>query len=133
MSETQAFIQRVLTFFVPLCPDQSTILQLNEMASDPQQWRYAHALFSRIRQKTLRADEANDRVLQHQYGFEEICAKTLYNLSEHYDPQCVEFPERFDVDSALWFLPLAIDFAHALGRSDFVSSVFGFEEMNAPK
>lgn len=130
MSDTQAFIQRVLTFFVPHCPDQSTILQLNEMASDPQQWRYAHALFRRIREKTLRVDEANDRLLQYQYGFEEICAKTLYNLSDHYDPQCVTFPERFDDDSAFWFLPLAIGFAHELGRRDFVSSVFGFEAMN---
>jgi len=127
MGGAQAFIEQVLLFFLPHCSDQSTMLELKKMASDPTKWRYAHALFRRIRDKTLRADKRKDRLLQHQYGFEEICAKTLYNLSDHYDPQCVEFPERFDDDSALWFLPLAIGFGHALGTTDFVSSVFGFE------
>jgi hypothetical protein len=61
------------------------------MASDDQKWRYAHALFSRIRAKTLRADEANDQVLQQQYSFEEICAKTLFNMSGHIPGE--EFPQ----------------------------------------
>jgi hypothetical protein len=103
------------------------MLELRKMVSDPARWRYAHALFQRIRHKTLRADRKGDRLLQHQYAFEEICAKTLYNLSDHYDPQCVEFPERFDDDSALWFLPLAINFAHALGTTNLISSMFGFK------
>ena len=40
----------------------------------------AHALFDRIRQKTLVAERAGESDLAAQYLFEEICAKTLYNL-----------------------------------------------------
>jgi hypothetical protein len=128
MNDTQAVIERILHFFLPHCSDQSTMLELSNMASDPQQWRYAHALFTRIRDKTLKADRTKNELLQYQYSFEEICAKTLFNLSEHYDPQCKPFPERFDDDSAFWVLPLAIAFAHALGMNDFVTSLFGFDK-----
>jgi hypothetical protein len=87
------------------------------MASDDIQWRYAHALFSRIRDKTLRADDAKDRLLQEQYCFEEICAKTLFNMSGH-DPAYGEFPNPFDDDSPFWVLPTAVSFARALGVDD---------------
>jgi hypothetical protein len=128
MGGPQALIERILEFFIPKCSDRSTMLELKNMASDPKQWRYGHDLFSSIRQKTITADKLNNRLLQHQYVFEEICAKTLFNLSDHYDPKCVEFPARFDDDSAFWVLPFAINFAHALGTKDFVSSIFGFDE-----
>ena len=41
----------------------------------------AHALFRSIRTKTLEAERTKDAVLTAQYLFEEICAKTLYNMS----------------------------------------------------
>jgi hypothetical protein len=86
------------------------------MASDDQKWRYAHALFSRIRDKTLYADEAKDRLLQHQYSFEEICAKTLFNMSGHIRGE--EFPYPFDDDSPFCVIPIAVAFACALGVTD---------------
>ena len=95
----------------------------DDMSSDDQKWRYAHALFSRIRDKTLRADKAKDELLQHQYSFEEICAKTLYNMSGHI--KGTEFPYPFDDHSPFWVVPIALAFARALGVADpySVSSV----------
>jgi hypothetical protein len=47
----------------------------------------------------------------------------MFNLSEHYDPQCKQFPRPFDDDSALWFMPIAIGYAHFLGATNFAASV----------
>ncbi len=69
---TAEAIQEMVRFFMPRCSDPSTLRELDSMASDDQQWRYAHALFRRIRAKTLRADGAKNNLLQHQYSFEEI-------------------------------------------------------------
>jgi len=98
-NSTAESIQEMVRFFLPRCADQSTLRELDQMASDDMQWRYAHALFQRIRHKTLRADTTKHSLLQHQYGFEEICAKTLFNMSGHCDPGCKEFPAPFDDDS----------------------------------
>ena len=115
---TAEAIQEMVRFFMPRCSDPLTLSELDSMASDDQQWRYAHALFRRIRAKTLRADKAKDNLLQHQYCFEEICAKTLFNMSGHYDPGCKEFPAPFDDDSPFWVIPIAVGFARALGVPD---------------
>jgi hypothetical protein len=113
---TAQAIQEMVRFFLPRCADQSTLCELDEMASDDERWRFAHALFSRVRAKTLRADAAKDRLLQHQYSFEEACAKTLYNMSGHIKGG--EFPYPFDDDWPFWVIPLAVGFARALGVSD---------------
>jgi hypothetical protein len=115
---TARAIQEMVRFFLPHCSDQSTLRELDRMASDDRQWRYAHALFGRIRDKTLRAEDAKDILRQHQYSFEEICAKTLFNMSDHYDPQCKKFPAPFDADSPFWVVPIAVGFARALGMDD---------------
>lgn len=116
---TAEAIREMVRFFLPRCADQSTLRELDEMASDGREWRHAHALFRRIRDKTLRADAAGDRLLQHQYCFEEICAKTLYNMSGHVPGG--EFPYRFDNDSPFWVIPIAVGFARALGVADPLS------------
>jgi hypothetical protein len=90
MDQTQAVIVRAVEFFLPRCGDPTTMNELHRMALDRTQWRFAHDLFGRIRDKTLRVDRRGNRLLQCQYSFEELCAKTLYNLSEHYDPKCVD-------------------------------------------
>jgi hypothetical protein len=66
--------------------------------------------------KTIRADAARDRLLQHQYSFEETCAKTLYSMSGHIPGE--GFPHPFDADSAFWVIPIAVGFARALGVED---------------
>jgi hypothetical protein len=113
---TALAIQEMVRFFLPHCTDQSTLRELDSMASDDRQWRYAHALFSRIRAKTLRADDVKDRLLSGQYSFEEICAKTLYNMSGHVPGG--EWPYPFDDDSAFWVIPIAVGFARVLGVAD---------------
>jgi hypothetical protein len=115
-NSTAEAIQEMVRFFLPRCADQSTLRELDDMASDDEKWRHAHALFSRIRDKTLRADTKKDKLLQHQYSFEEICAKTLYNLSGHIKGR--EFPYPFDDDSPFWVIPIAVAFARAIGVAD---------------
>lgn len=103
-------ISEMTLFFMPYCDDTSTLSQLQAMAADPQQWRKGHDLFSAIRDKTLRADAARNVALQHQYSFEEICAKTLFNISG-----CAGPPYPFDDDTPFWVIPIALKFAHFLG------------------
>ncbi len=109
----------LVRFFRPRCIDQSTIIELEDMALDDATWRYAHNLFCRIRVKTLQADETHNRLLQRQYLFEEICAKTLYNMSSHIPG--VMWAGPFDHDSPLWLHRNAISFAEALGIDDLDS------------
>ncbi|MBI3860643.1 MAG: hypothetical protein HY290_01965 [Planctomycetia bacterium] len=120
MEPTANAIQEMVRFFLPLCNDQSTLLELDEMASEERKWQFAHALFSKIRDKTIRANEAKDQLLQYQYGFEEICAKTLYNISGHIKGT-TEFPYQFDDDSPFWVIPIAVSFARVLGVADPLS------------
>jgi hypothetical protein len=115
-NSTAEAIQEIVRFFLPRCSEQTTLRELDAMALDDLQWRYAHALFSKIRDKTIRADRAKDRMLQHQYSFEEICAKTLYNMSGHVPGK--DFPYPFDDDSPFWVIPIAVGFARALGVVD---------------
>ncbi len=94
----------MLGVFEGLCQDRDTLRRLIETASDRGKWETAHALFQDIRQKRLQAEKRHNKALKAQYSFEEICAKTLYNLSNS--------PAPFDSDSPFWVLPLGI----ALGR-----------------
>ena len=126
-NETAQAIQEMVQFFLPHCSDQSTLRLLDGLACDDKLWCNAHALFGQIRDKMLRADASDDRLLQEQYSFEEICAKTLFNMSGHHDPDCKEFPAPFDADSPFWVLPAAVAFARTLGFDDpcCVSSLLG--------
>ncbi len=59
---------------------------------------------------TLAAEQHNDQLALAQYNFEEICAKTLYNMTGE--------PAPFDPDSPFWVLPLALDLGQMLGIAD---------------
>ncbi|HEX8902055.1 hypothetical protein [Vitreimonas sp.] len=99
-----------LTFFEARCDDKSTLRKLIALAHDRSRRHEAHALFSEIRAKTLAAYERKDDLALAQYAFEEICAKTLYNLTHE--------PAPFDPDSPFWVLPLALDLGRKLGVTD---------------
>jgi hypothetical protein len=90
--------------------DRSTLDELHGMIADRKSWRRGHDLFSRIREKVLNAERAGDGTLACQYLFEEICAKTLYNMSGE--------PAPFDADSPYWIIPNAIAFARRVGVPD---------------
>jgi hypothetical protein len=81
-----------------------------ELANDKSRRKEAHALFSEIRLKTLAAEKRNDQLALAQYDFEEICAKTLYNMTHE--------PAPFDPDSPFWVLPLALELGQILGITD---------------
>jgi len=96
-----------LTLFEARCEDKATLRKLIALAEDRSRRKEAHALFSEIRQKTLAAEKRKDEFALAQYAFEEICAKTLYNLTHE--------PAPFDADSPFWVLPLALDLGRRLG------------------
>ena len=99
-----------LRLFEQRCEDKSTLRKLIALADDRSRRKEAHALFSEIRQKTLNAGKRQDEFAITQYAFEEICAKTLYNLTHE--------PAPFDPDSPFWVLPLALDLGQRLGITD---------------
>jgi hypothetical protein len=99
-----------LTLFEVRCADKATLRKLIVLAEDRSRRKEAHALFSEIRQKTLAAEKRKDAFALSQYAFEEICAKTLYNLTHE--------PAPFDPDSPFWVLPLALDLGRQLGITD---------------
>lgn len=70
----------------------------------------AHDLFGRIRKKTLAASRSKDAILESQYSFEEVCAKTLYNLGHN--------PGPFDPDVPFRIVPSALAFARFLDVAD---------------
>jgi hypothetical protein len=100
----------LLALFEGKCEDKSTLKKLIELATSRERRAEAHALFAEIRHKTLLAEKRGDEFALTQYAFEEICAKTLFNLTHPTAP--------FDPDSAFWVLPLAIQLGRRLGISD---------------
>ena len=99
-----------LTFFEGRCTDKETLRKLIALANDRSRRKEAHVLFSEIRRKTLAAEQRNDQLALAQYSFEEVCAKTLYNISGE--------PAPFDPDSPFWVLPLAFELGRMLGVVD---------------
>jgi hypothetical protein len=99
-----------LGFFETRCEDEEILRKLITLANDRSRRKNAHALFSEIRQKTLAAEKRNDQFALPQYNFEEICAKTLYNMTGE--------PAPFDLDSPFWVLPLALELGQMLGVTD---------------
>ena len=100
-----------LTFFEARCDDKATLQTLIALANNSSRRKEAHALFNEIRKKTLAAEKRKDALALAQYAFEEICAKTLYNLTHA--------PAPFDPDSPFWVLPFAVDLGSRLGVTDF--------------
>jgi hypothetical protein len=110
MSETSPSaeeVQRLVRHFQPFCNDRETLVELDLVAGEPERWREAHGLFRRIRSKTLVSEKSGDKLREIQYLFEEVCAKTLFNLSGSSTP--------FDEDSPCWVRPNADALAAALG------------------
>ena len=89
--------------------------ELSDMVPDPKKWREAHKLFSRIRDKTLKAIEAHNWYLQVQYSFEENCAKTLYNIADHSKGFSSEYLPPFDEEVPFYVVPDAVALARELG------------------
>lgn len=103
-------ISRLLELFSSRCSERETLDWLRVAVSDKAKWAKAHGVFGHIRNKTLKAKRSGNASLQAQYRFEEVCAKTLYNLSRE--------PAPFDPDSPYWVVPNAIALARHIGVSE---------------
>lgn len=101
---------RLLDLLAPYCSDRETIDWLRAAVADRSRWHKAHGVFSHIRSKSLKAERSGKTIKAAQYLFEEICAKTLYNLSGASAP--------FDADSPYWVVPNAVSFARQVGVSE---------------
>ena len=99
-------MKRLVSLFVENCDERTTLDELASMFEDHELWPKAHRLFERIREKTLIAGHNGNSGKETQYLFEEICAKTLYNLSHESAP--------FDPDSPYWVVPNAFALARSL-------------------
>jgi hypothetical protein len=102
-------IQKLIALFKPHSSDCSTLMELSEVVADWKRWRASRDLFNRIRKKAL-ANKPLSKSLGAQYTFEELCAKTLHNISRAGPP--------FDEDSAYYIVPSAIVLARALNIDD---------------
>jgi hypothetical protein len=105
-------MKHMIEVFSNHAQDRSTLDELNRMISDQSSWHKAHDLFSRIRRKTLDATKRKDSKAGNQYCFEELCAKTIYNLSDSNAP--------FDSDSPYWVIPYALKLAREFGIDESV-------------
>lgn len=103
-------ISRLLDLFSSHCTERETLDWLQGAVTDRGKWHQAHGVFGHIRNKALKAERTGNKNLAAQYLFEEICAKTLYNLSGASAP--------FDSDSPYWVVPSAIGFARRVGIAD---------------
>lgn len=103
---TPRYLPHLFDLFAGKCSDRSTLDELRRMFDDVNSWPQAHNLFTRIRRKTLEVGEHGDARARCQYLFEEVCAKTLYNLSGSQAP--------FDADSPDWIVPTALSLARQL-------------------
>ncbi|MFO0568932.1 MAG: hypothetical protein U0263_24960 [Polyangiaceae bacterium] len=111
-------IGKLIELFAPRCQDRGTLDVLRALLGEPGRWREAHDLFGTIRDRTLAAERANDRVRTAQYLFEEVCAQSLFNLSGA--------PAPFDADAPYWIVPNAFALARALGvLPEKVSEIVG--------
>jgi hypothetical protein len=103
-------IRGMCELFAPHTEDRSTLDEIAAISLDSSRWRAAHDLFQRIRAKNLKASKRGDARLEAQYCFEEVCAKSLYNLSKE--------PAPFDADAPYWIIPNAIGLARRVGINE---------------
>ena len=103
-------MKELCEFFATRCEDRDTLDKLVTTIGDRGSWKSSRTLFNQIRAKNLKAERRQDILAQTQYAFEEVCAKTLYNLTHE--------PAPFDPDSPYWIVPLALKLAKKLGATE---------------
>lgn len=117
-SNVIATVSRLTHIFEAHCEDVETLLKLREATVDRAGLRTAKGIFEKIRRQTLRANEREDKLSATQYRFEEVCAKTLYNVTGPSAP--------FDPYVPFCILPNALVLSRmlALADADVISTLF---------
>jgi hypothetical protein len=103
-------ILALLKLFEGRVLDPETHIWVTELVADEARWPEAHDIFDRVRRRTIEAIKKKDHARASQYGFEEVCLKTLYNETP------TEMP--FDPESPYWIARNAVGFARAVGIPD---------------
>ena len=103
-------IKAMLDLFQGKVPDKDSNRLVRQFCDEKHKWVKAHGLFGTIRDRNLAAAKKGDAVHECQYCFEEVVAKTLYNLAKSGAP--------FDADSPYWVIKNALSLARAIGISD---------------
>ena len=97
-----------LRLFADTCDETDILEDLLRFASGPKaMWTQGRRCFEEARSRIRRARREKDALRMIQCDFEEMCAKTLYNLSGGTAP--------YDCDSPFWIVPNALALAKALG------------------
>jgi len=99
-------IQNLLDFFEEHVPDKESNRLVAKFAHEKARWYKAKGLFTTIRDRNLRAIKEQNSLKEAQYCFEEVCAKTLFNVTKPSAP--------FDPDSPYWVLKNALKLAQLL-------------------
>lgn len=99
-------IKLLLDLFESKVPDKDSNRLVWKFCDEKQRWIKAHGLHSTLRDRNLKAIKQGDKVKEAQYYFEEVVAKTLFNLTRSSAP--------FDPDSPYWVIKNALTLAKAL-------------------
>jgi hypothetical protein len=99
-------IKMLLDLFENEVPDKESNRLVKKFCDDKARWYKAHGLHSTLRDRNLKTIKQKNKAKECQYCFEEVVAKTLYNLTRSSAP--------FDPDSPYWVIKNALSLAVAL-------------------
>jgi hypothetical protein len=99
-------IKLLLDLFENEVPDKESNRLVWKFCNEKHRWIKAHGLHSTLRDRNLKAIEQSNHAKECQYCFEEVIAKTLYNLTRAEAP--------FDPDSPYWVIKNALSLAKTL-------------------
>ena len=99
-------IKLLLDLFENEVPDKESNRLVKKFCDEKARWYKAHGLHSTLRDRNLKAIKQKNKAKECQYCFEEVIAKTLYNLTRSSAP--------FDPDSPYWVIKNALSLAKAL-------------------
>ncbi len=102
-------IKLLLDLFESKVPDKESNRLVWRFCDEKHKWIKAHGLHSTLRDRNLKAIKQGNKVKECQYCFEEVIAKTLFNLTRSNAP--------FDPDSPYWVIKNALALAKALNIS----------------
>ena len=99
-------LKSLLDLFESKVPDKDSNRLVWKFCDEKQRWIKAHGLHSTLRDRNLKSIKNGDKISEAQYCFEEVIAKTLFNLTMSSAP--------FDPDSPYWVIKNALALAKAL-------------------
>lgn len=100
-------MKELLDLFEEFVPDKESNRLVWRFCDEKHKWINAHGLHSTLRDRNLKAIKQRNKAKECQYCFEEVIAKTLFNLTRSSAP--------FDPDLPYWVLKNALVLAKEVG------------------